>query len=147
MWERFSYDALDRRIEVHYEDNTSYRTIFSGSNTTTVTPAGKLKTVLSSTLGVIQIIDGLNNVLEYDLDVTGRITSIHLPTGFAINITRDSRGRIAAIDHFDWGRVEYQYDVFGNLIRSKTANGDIIEQTYDSLNRIHTRVVFRDEGE
>ena len=143
----YSYDSFDNRLDV----------------TVGTSPTQRITSYTRDSRGLVsEIEDALNRTTTFTRDSLGRITRTTLPDGRVIDRTYDRAGNLSSITPPDRpahvfgytandqlsrynppdvgppGEDEtlFEYNLAGQLVRTFRANGETIEQTYDSAGRL-----------
>ncbi|MFB7998968.1 toxin TcdB middle/N-terminal domain-containing protein [Streptomyces sp. NPDC056002] len=151
------YDALGRIAEVHYADGRHDRTVFDAFRTVHYdandtdpamrshgffdTPRIHRNDGWGRITGVTELHDGTLTTHGYDYDEMGRLTAVRGPDGAPIlHQAYDQAGNRLELEHRDAGTRRFYWNAAGRLIRVVDGMGDVIERTYDALDR-PTRVL------
>lgn len=151
----FTYDVLNRSDVV-----TTTGTNGTGSRTTVATttyaglttkvtrtnPSGgqpQSTTTRVNGLGQVRaVVDALNQTTSYSYDQHGNLTNVTTPSGFAVNMTYDVRGRKQGRSDPDTGQRQYVYNGIGELVKQTDAMSRDTRQIFDALGRVIERREF-----
>ncbi|MET0100803.1 MAG: SpvB/TcaC N-terminal domain-containing protein, partial [Sedimenticola sp.] len=133
-WIEYEYDLLGRVVNTSNASNV-VSFIYQGLTTETTDLLGHKKRTIHNLQGeVARVEEEENTWVEYKYDPTGNLIETN-SSGAISRITYDLRGRKIATDDPSMGNWEYRYNVFGELIEQKDANGHLTELAYDVLGR------------
>ena len=152
----YSYDALNRLTGIDYpgnEEDIQYTydqgaygkgrlTGFAdagGTTTLTYDPRGNVLTRIRST-------GGKSFMMQYEYDLADNVTAIVYPSGLRIELTRDTMGRITAVETTVDGAAtglasEIQYQPFGGITGLTYGNGLIQTRQHDLAGRLVAQTV------
>ncbi|MDX3773546.1 toxin TcdB middle/N-terminal domain-containing protein [Chromatiaceae bacterium AAb-1] len=139
------YDALGRVVSTQLASGGTSSVEYKGLTTVTTDPMGKKTTTTNNYLGqTAQVMDALNNTLNYDYDAYGnlkRVTAVNaqgLSSVRTVNLY-DTYGRKAAMQDQDKGNWSYNYNAFGELLSQTDAKNQLTDFTYDHAGRMLRR--------
>lgn len=156
-WTTYSYDLLNRIVEVNAPVNqsessgniTSYA--YNGLVTTVTNPKNQVARIQYNALG--EIVQKTN---AYGTSVASTTTYTYTPFGQLATVTDadnnvtsisyNARGMKTAIDDPDMGHWTYAYDAAGELTSQTDAKGQTINQAYDALGRLTSRTAPQPDG-
>jgi len=100
-----------------------------------VAPNLTVKTSIITPKNTSTCTDAIGNVVEYNYDKAGRLTSLKDPVGNETTYTYDSYGRVSSETRPDGGVTTYAYNT-DNTIKSITRrDGKVVNYTYDAGKR------------
>lgn len=149
-----TYDALGRMTGIQPPGLPVVRTAYDSSgnefSTTTTDAKGNQTITYTNLLGhKIRVAQQSSNcsdpvlgnwcVTVMDYDAAGRVLRITDPSFNQTTFIYDSLGRKKQMTDPDMGTWNYNYDNNGNLIFQMDAKGQIINMSYDVLNRIKVK--------
>jgi RHS repeat-associated protein len=143
----YSYDVLGRRLEVGTIVGTT-TTIYDQWEETVTDPLGKYKIfkydAYSNLRGVDERNGGSTYSTTYGWNLNNQLTTITDALGNTRTFTYDGLNRRLAAQDLHaaadgtFGTWQYQYDDAGNLTQTTDPKSQIIQNTYDLLNRQQT---------
>jgi len=144
----FQYDWLGRLIGTITPDDSTTHIEYNDANweTTTVNANNhKMKTTRDAFKRIIKVDEFISEnefyATIYEYNCLGNLIKVANSQQIP-NITTmqyDTLGRKISMDDPDMGYWIYEYDMNGNLIRYTDAKGQIVEFTYDTLNRLRQK--------
>ena len=136
----YTYDVLDRIIQIRNIDGTSTNTTFNKSLISLFDEKGNKKIYqIDAYDQIIKVVEYLSNnyfFTRYRYSPTGEILQIDDAYGNVYNYTYDGLGRKIKDENPDAGVIVYNYDSNGNLINQTYSANTTFYVQYDSLNRI-----------
>jgi len=145
---QYSYDVMDRVIQVTNPDGTQKNVTFNHYNITDYDENGNKQMYTLDAHGRIV------NVYEYNTNDVGRDETYITDYEYGANnnlikiidhednefqFSYDSLGRKVGMNDPDLGEWSYSYDTNGNLKTQTDARGEVISLDYDSLGRVTTK--------
>ncbi|MDQ5986897.1 MAG: hypothetical protein CSYNP_02632 [Syntrophus sp. SKADARSKE-3] len=113
---------------------------------TIVDPDGNTKTENYNDLGkIVKVEEELGSYASYTYNGIGELLDISRQNVVQTKFTYNMLGKKTSIEDADRGKWSYEYDVSGNLKKTTGPDGQIIENTYDELNR-KTAIAYTDPG-
>lgn len=150
----YTYDPLDRVIEVRNPDTTRIQIVFRLWNVTTYNENGKrMDYVLDGNGNIVQVLEYLNNgtntlnySTNYKYDALNQLLQINDSKGNTFNFTYDSLGRTIQLQDPDLKTWSYSYDALGNLIKQEGSAGELITDGdyYREYNALHQLIRVRE---
>lgn len=130
-----SYDNLGRlSTETVYPQNVTTSYSYSALEKTT-TKGGRSYTQEMDESGLLIEVTEPGGTITYNYNPEGQISSIISPSG-TTTITYDDFGFQDELQDIDAGTIDYDYNIFGELIKQTDAKGNIVEIDYDAGGRI-----------
>ncbi|WP_444882714.1 RHS repeat-associated core domain-containing protein [Microbulbifer sp. PSTR4-B] len=153
-WTTYNYDRLGRVIGtdlpgISNSGGTRWDLTveYQGTTITSSNPKGQRQVETNNVLGEkLYIQDNANNILEFTHDAEGQLLQVTNRGDGSRNLitkmTYDLFGRKTSMSDPDKGIWQYDYNGYGELIRQTDANGQVVENFYDQLGRLFTRIDF-----
>lgn len=150
-WSNSTYDLLDRTKTVTTPDDENGSQVssytYDGFKGTITDPKSRQTETIKNSQGWVT--SNIRNksagssasdysAVSYTYDAIGNLKTT-IASGVTTTLTYDDRGRKTEMVDPDMGTWEYRYNIFGELIWQKNANGQIVTMTYDVLGRMVTR--------
>ncbi|TQV70787.1 hypothetical protein FKG94_20905 [Exilibacterium tricleocarpae] len=151
-WTENTYDILGRVVEMTLPDASVNTVHYNGLTTIYTNDKLQTKTETKNIYGELtQVVDNHAGTIGYTYLPQGELervqvsagtdgTAIGVPSTITTTFTYDLLGRKTSMSDPDKGDWEYDYNVFGELIEQRDANGQRTILTYDQLGRQSTRV-------
>ncbi len=141
---RYSYDSLDRVINLTKQDNNSINIIFNKSSITQLDENGnRIDYVVDPYSRIKSITEYFNNsgsqetyTTSYSYRPDDSLMSIVDTKGNNFTFEYDSLGRKISYDDPNMNPWRYSYDLNGNLVNQTDGRNTTTFLTYDALNRI-----------
>jgi RHS repeat-associated protein len=121
-----------QQITRGYDNNGNLVSVTDAANRTTTYTYDALDRVTSITAA-----DGGVTTIGYD--VRGNVAYVQDPRSVRTSFTYDGFGQVLTQASPDSGTTSYAYDSAGRLITKTLANGKVINQTWDALDRMTSR--------
>lgn len=152
----YSYDALNRLTGIDYPGNeediqyTYDQGAYGKGRLTGFTDAGGATTLIYDPRGNVltrtRSTGGNSFTMQYEYDLADNITAIVYPSGLRIDLTRDTMGRITAVDTTVNGAAtglasQIQYQPFGGITGLTYGNGMIQTRQHDLAGRLVAQTV------
>ena len=145
----YSYDAVDRVVQVKNTDGTVKNVTFNQWNITDYDENGhKHQYLLDSRGQIVAVLEFVQDPIlgsdetfytAYDYDDNGNLVEIVDNEGNVFEFEYDSLSRKTAMNDPDMGIWRYHYDTNGNLVLQNDSRGRATKLGYDALNRILTK--------
>ena len=150
----FSYDALNRKVQELYPDNSALTTAYCGNSTLVTDPTGKWRRSLTDAFGRLIEVDEPNaigatvastgcvgasepiRITSYSNDAVGNLTQVLQNGSHTRTFTYDSMSRLQTSTNPETGQISYTWDSDGNLATKKDARSITTTYGYDALNRL-----------
>ncbi len=135
----YTYNALGQVIEELRPDNSTVTYTYDAQDrlATILAPEGTTTYTWNATNQLTRVDYPDSRWVEFDYDSGGRRTRTADETGFEVNYTYDSAGRLATLtDATDGLIVTYTYDAAGRVVREDKGNGTATTYDYDAAARL-----------
>lgn len=136
----YQYDALDRPILITHPGNAQTSIEYTGAETRTTDPAGRVIARVANAAGqIVKVTEPGPNDTLYAYDAAGNLVSVtYSPPNTARNrsFQYDSLSRLTLASNPESGAIQYEYDDNGNLTRKTDALGRWVQMSYDAADRI-----------
>lgn len=134
---RYQYDQRGRVTRQTNPDGT-YRTVrYEHFEEIITDEMGNVKRMTKDALGrLVQVQEPTGGITQYAYDLFDNLIWVKDPLGAQTHIYYDSLGRKIFMEDPYMGHWEYHYDDAGNLIWQKDGEDQVVEMTYDPLNRL-----------
>ncbi len=146
VYTNYTYDAMDRVIQVRNTDGTVKNITFNQWNITDIDENGHRHQYLLDSRGqIVAVLEfvqdpilGTNETFytAYDYDDNGNLIQITDNEMNVFEFTYDSLSRKTAMNDPDLGIWRYYYDTNGNIMLQNDSRGQTIRLGYDALNRV-----------
>jgi RHS repeat-associated protein len=149
----YTYDALGRKTQETYPDNSVLTTAYCGSNTLVTDPTVKWRRSRVNGLGQLVEVDEPNSttatvastgcpgtgesiwVTAYTNDVFGNLKQVVQNGSHTRTFTYDSLSRLLTAANPETGTITYTYNPNGTVLTKKDARLITASYTYDALDR------------
>ena len=139
----FTYDPMDRSINITNPDGTQKRFNYTRWNITLTDENGNRRMNVLDAYGQIIEVHEFNGneeyITRYKYDAAGSLLNITDNLGNNFTFGYDTLGRKIRMIDPDMGTWNYTYDAAGNLIKQKDNRNVTTDFSYDELNRITRR--------
>lgn len=136
LWNQYFYDPFKRVVSKVEPGGKTTSFSYSGLVTTVTNPELYVTKKIKNQQGkVTQVIDENGSTLNFDYDSELNIISTIGPKGLFISYEYDSIGNRIVVNDPNMGRYRYFYNALGLLTKQINPAGEIIENSYDLLNR------------
>lgn len=134
-WNTYSYDAYNRIVS--YNEASGKNTLYSYKDNSVTTTNGELiqTKTYDSLSNLITLSDNAGSI-TYNYAADGQLSSLEAFDNISTNFSYDKYRRQISISDPSQGDIYYDYDSSGNIITEENANGETIQNEYDSYNRI-----------
>ena len=149
-----TFDILGRPTLITGPDGSeTTMTYLAGNGVQTEDDLGRSKYEYTNGLGeLVQVKDHDGNEIFYDYNDNSELALVRMKQAGAsetvtmTTIGYNAQGRKTSMNDADKGNWQYAYNSFGELIRQTDAKGQKVENTYDVLGRLQTRIDYLANG-
>lgn len=139
----FVYDYLDRVVEVKNPDNGKSTIRYDLLTTAVVDENGHRREYTSDAYGNIVAVKEFNGNTPYNTyylyDALDNLLSIQDNQNNRIRYSYAMLGQRIRMEDPDLGTWTYEYDQNGNIMKQTDANGNVVQFTYDALDRLTSK--------
>ena len=136
----YTYDALDRVVELTNPDGTTVTTGFDRDTVTVTDENGNIKEYVKDAYDRIVEVrehnEGEVYTTSYEYNPLDKLVAVTDNQGNILGYSYDTLGRKTVLDDPDLGVWNYTYDAKGNMLSRSDARDEIVTYTYDALDRV-----------
>lgn len=139
LWNTYTYDIYDRITAYKEASGRTSTYSYDGMSVTSIADGVVRTRTYNGMDNLVSVTDSAGTI-TFNLRPDGQPSSIVSPSDITTTFTYDNYGRQLTIDDPSHGVTSYEYDAAGNVAKETYATGKSIQYTYDTLNRLKTKI-------
>ena len=135
LWNTYAYDSYNRILSCTESSGRKTTYSYNKNNITMVSDKVSTTKAYDAQGNLLSVTDPAGTIV-YNLAADGQPYSVVAPGNIVTSFSYDKYRRQTSLIDPSQGTTTYEYDAAGNVAKETNANGKVIQNEYDSYNRL-----------